>query len=276
MPPDVPHLRLYAPDSPESTACDLAARELMRPPGERGGGRDLEPLSRAWFEEIEQKRYSRAGEWLPRVLEFSRHRDESLLMLGPGLGSDAIQYLRHGTQVTLAVTPADPMDAIRRNFAHRGLEPKFAALAAGSPWPFANGQFDLAYWNVLHAAPDDLAPILGEIVRILKSGGKLFLLAPARFDVDRWQRWLLPIRRLFVSPSDPHTAPKRTARELRRLCAGFDRVSIVQRQLRRSELPPLWRAIPPSLLERIAGRVLALRATKPIRVPSGHSQTSAA
>ena len=276
MPPEVPHLRLYAPDSPESVACDLAARELMRPPGERGGGRDLEPLSRAWFEEIEQKRYARAGEWLPRVLEFSRHRDESLLMLGPGLGSDAIQYLRHGTQVTIAVTAADPADAIRRNFAHRGLEPQIATLSSYSKWPFANGQFDLAYWNLLHDAPDDLGPIVAEFVRILKSGGKLFLLAPAWYDVDYWQRWLLPIRRFFVASTDPLPAPKRTARELRRLCNRFERVSVLQRHLRRSELPAIWRAFPPSLIERFAGRVLALRATKPIRVAANLTQTNAA
>ncbi len=276
MPHDAPHLRLYAPDSADATAHELASRELLRPAGERVRDRELEPYSRAWFEEIEQKRYARAGEWLPRVLEFSRHRDESLVMLGPGLGSDAIQYGRHGTRVTMALAPADPVDAIRRNFAHRGAEPAIVPVAALDRLPFANGEFDLAYWNLLHDAPDDPAPTIAELHRILKPGGKLFALAPARHDIDHWQRWLLPFRRLFATPSNPFAAPRRSARELRRRCAEFERVSILQRHLRRSEMPPLWRAFPPSLLDRVAGRVLALRATKPIRVAASRTRTSAA
>jgi SAM-dependent methyltransferase len=276
MPHDVPHLRLYAPDSPEAMAHELASRELLRPTGDRARDRELEPYSRAWFEEIEQKRYTRAGEWLPRVLEFSRHRDESLLMLGPGLGSDAIQYGRHGTRVTLATAPGDAVDAIRRNFAHRGSEPTIVPIVAAGRLPFANGEFDLAYWNLLHDAPVDPAATVAELHRVLKSGGKLFALAPARYDVDHWQRWLLPFRRLFAVPSDPFAASKRTARELRRCCAGFERITIVRRHLRRSELPPIWRAIPPSLLERVAGRVMALRATKPVRIASTKARTSAA
>lgn len=271
---DVPYLRLYAPDSAESAACELAAHELLRPVGERGGGRDLEPLSRAWFEEIELKRYARAGEWLPRVLEFSRHKDETLVMLGPGLGSDALQYLRHGTQVALAVTPLDPVEAIRRNFSQRGLEPNFVAIERADRLPFPNGQFDLAYVNLLHGEPPDGA--VAELYRVLKAGGKLFALAPARYDVDRWQRWLLPHRRLYSESANPLTGRKRSARELRRLFAPFETVSILKRHLRRSELPPLWRALPLSLLERVAGRVLALRSTKPVRAAIAANQSSAA
>ncbi len=276
MPHDVPHLRLYAPESPDATALDLASRELLRPAGERGGARDLEPYSRAWFEEIEQKRYTRAGEWLPRVLEFTRHRDETLLMLGPGLGMDAIQYGRHGTRVTIAVTSDDPVEAIRRNFSHRGTEPPIIPVSSRERLPFVNGEFDLAYWNLMHDAPEDPRPTIGELHRVLKSGGKLFALAPARHDVDHWQRWLLPFRRFFVTQTNLFGATKRSARELRRVCIGFERISILQRHLRRSELPPLWRALPPSLLERVAGRVLVLRATKPIRVPANPARISAA
>lgn len=276
MVPDVPQLRLYAPDSAEATAYELAARELLRPVAGPGGGRELEPYSRAWFEEVEQKRYSRAGEWLPRVLEFSRHRDESLLMLGPGLGSDALQYRRHDTHVTMAVTPDDALAAIQKNFAHRGFEPKVVAVERAAKLPFPNGQFDLAYLNLLHAPANNLAETVAELYRVLKAGGKLFALVPARFDVDRWQRWLLPYRQLYRDSSDPLTGPKMTARELRRICAGFEGFAIQKRHLRRSELPHLWRLMPVSLLERIAGRVLALRATKPVRAAMANAATSAA
>ena len=275
MPPDVSPLRIFAPHSHESTAGELAARELLRHAG-RDNGRGLEPLSRAWFEEIEQKRYARAGRWLPPVLEFSRHRDESLLMLGPGLGTDALHYLRHGARVTMAVTPRDAVDAIRRNFAHRGLEPKLVSVESTERLSFSNGQFDLAYLNFLHEPSAGLPATVAELYRVLKAGGKLFALVPARFDVDRWQRWLLPYRQLYRESFDPLTGPKVTARELRKSCAGFEGFSIQKRHLRRSELPHLWRALPVSLLERVAGRVLALRATKPVRAAMAAAITVAA
>ncbi|QEL16593.1 class I SAM-dependent methyltransferase [Limnoglobus roseus] len=265
MLPETPHpIRLYSPDEAAPTPCELATRELLRPALNRGGGRDLEPLSRGWFEEIEHKRYARAGEWLPRVLEFSRHRDETLLMAGPGLGSDALQYTRHETRVTMAVTTGDSADAIRRNFELRGLEPKFVTVDRVSRLPFDRGCFDLAYLNTLHTPALDLATTVDELYRVLKPGGKLFALIPAWYDVDRWQKWLLPFRQLYRSSHDPLTGPKQTAREVRRLCQPFEKVTLLHRHLRRSELPHVWRLFPLSWLERLAGRILAVRATKPI------------
>lgn len=261
MTPALP-LRLFTPDAPP--AEELATRELLRPALTRGGGRDLEPLSRGWFEEIEHKRYARAGEWLPRVLEFSRHRDETLLMLGPGLGSDALQYARHDTRVTMAVTATDAPDAVRHNFELRGLDPTFVPVGRPCHLPFDRGCFDLAYLNALHAPDLDLPATVAELHRVLKPGGKLFALVPAWYDVDRWQKWLLPLRQLYRPSQDRLTGPKQTTREVRRLCGSFERVNVLHRHLRRSELPHVLRLLPLSWLERLAGRVLAVRATKPI------------
>ncbi len=263
-----PHpIRLYSPgEAVPPPPCELATRELLRPALTRGGGRDLEPLSRGWFEEIEHKRYARAGEWLPRVLEFSRHRDETLLMVGPGLGSDALQYTRHETRVTMAVTPGDAPDAIRRNFEFRGLDPTFVPVDCVSRLPFDRGCFDLAYLNALYSPGLDVAASIEELHRVLKPGGKLFAFIPAWYDVDRLQKWLLPYRQLYRVSHDLLTGPKQTAREVRRLCLSFEKVTMLHRHLRRSELPHLWRLFPLSWLERVAGRVLAVRATKPISV----------
>jgi SAM-dependent methyltransferase len=276
MLPDLAPLRVFNPDPDPPSYCDLATRELLRPAVARGGGRDLEPLSRGWFEEIEQKRYGRAGEWLPRVLEFSRHRDESLVMLGPGLGTDALQYIRHDTHVTMAVTPADAADAIRRNFEFRGLDPTLVPVDTPKKLPFARGRFDLAYLNALDAPGLDVPAVVEELYRVLKPGGKLFALVPAWYDVDRWQKWLLPYRQLYRASEAFLTGPKVSARELRRACRQFETVALVHRHLRRSELPHLWRPLPISWMERLAGRVLAARATKPVIAARGEPLTAAA
>lgn len=255
MPPDVNSLRLY--DSPPDPAR-LAAHELLRPPGEPRARRELEPFSRGWFEELELKRYARHGAWLPRVLEFTRHAGERLLMLGPGLGSDALQYLRHGTQVAIGTASTDHPDLIRRNFDLRGVNCEMVPV--GPELPFPRGAFDLAYVNVLQAG--DFAP--AELFRVLKPGGKLFLLAAAHYDCDFWQDRLFPWLRLWGRAPEPMGGRKHSAQSLRASLAGFAEFRVAKRHLRRGELPHIWRGLPLPLLERLCGRVLVLRAFKPL------------
>jgi hypothetical protein len=83
----------------------LANQELIRPGGYRRAAPGLVPFSAAWYDELEQKRYQRHGVWLPAALEFGRHPGESLLLLGPGVGSDAVRYFQTGTPVTVGITP---------------------------------------------------------------------------------------------------------------------------------------------------------------------------
>src|SRR5206468_3841374 len=106
-----------------------------------------------------QKRYARHGGWLPAALELGRHPGESVLLLGPGVGSDAIRYLQTGTGVTIAVSPTDHPDLIRRNLARHGLTAPIAPMTEGR-LPFPEGAFDVVVWNALHQSggilPDEL------------------------------------------------------------------------------------------------------------------------
>jgi SAM-dependent methyltransferase len=243
-----------------------ATRELIRPPTVRRGRREGEPFSAAWFEELEQKRYHRHGAWLARALEFGRHPGESLLVLGSGLGMDAVRYARTGTQVTVATTPAEYPQVVRDNFARSGLSARFAALD-GPHLPFADGSFDVVSWNALYEPAEPDPARVAELFRVLKAGGKLIALFPARFDAAFWQKLLLPLARLWWRrPPDPATAPKTTARELRRTFDRFAEHRISKRHLRRGELPHAWRVMPLMLLERWIGRVLVMKAKKPIHV----------
>ena len=53
-------------------------------------------------------------------------------------------------------------------------------------------------------------------------------------------------------------------RQLRRLFQRFVEQRVHKRQLRRAEVPHLWRWVPLPLLERVLGRVLVLKAFKPL------------
>jgi SAM-dependent methyltransferase len=255
------------PDLPDPALChELANRELIRPPGYRRGHHTIQPYSPAWFDELEQKRYSRHGSWLPSALEFGRHPGESIAIIGPGLGSDAIRYLQQGTSVTLAIGPDDHPKLIQANLARHGLTPKTIPLTDNGI-PVADGAFDVVIWNDLHrsSTSSDRVSRLDELYRVLKPGGKVIGLFPARYDAGFWQDVLLPLQYLYWKrPADSTNAPKASARELRRAFSRFTDYRSAKRHLRRSELPHLWRTVPLLFLERMIGRILIFKAFKPL------------
>lgn len=276
-------LKLFADDVPGSSerplplsAAELvlprpephvaATRELIRPPTVRRSRRDGEPFSAAWFEGLEQKRYRRHGAWLDGALEFGRHPDESLLVLGCGMGTDAVRYARTGTNVTVATTAAEYPHLVRDNLARHGLTACFARLD-GPRVPFPDGHFDVVSWNALYDPTEPDPARVGELFRVLKSNGKLIALFPAHYDAAFWQKYLTPLERFWWRrPPDPATAPKTTARELYRTFAQFGEHRVSKRHLRRGELPHAWRVLPLSLLARAIGRVLVLKALKPLSI----------
>ena len=96
---------------------------------------------------------------------------------------------------------------------------------------------------------------------------------PARHDVDYWNRWCFPWRRWLAPPAANEAAsPLRfSRRELRRLFGRFIEHRIHKRHLRRSEIPHLCRVVPLSILERLMGHALVLKAFKPLSAAIGTS-----
>ncbi|MFO0805021.1 MAG: methyltransferase domain-containing protein [Gemmataceae bacterium] len=263
----IAHLRLFGEPGPVAPPPHdpliLANRELIRPPTHRRGHHRLEPFSPEWYAELEAKRYSRHGRWLESALEIDRHPGEPILLLNPGVGSDALRFLDRGNEVALGIHPEDDPRPLRENLARRG---HTAEIAACTPehLPFADGRFDVVVFDGLHD-PVDPADYTDELFRVLKCGGKVIGLFPARYDAGYWQDLLLPLQHWYWRrPADPTSAAKRTARDLRRAFHRFTENKVFKRHLRRSELPHLIRLMPLVLLERVFGRVLVLKARKPI------------
>jgi ubiquinone/menaquinone biosynthesis C-methylase UbiE len=223
-----------------------------------------EPFSLQWFLDIENARHGRHGRWIPRLLEFAKHRGETLLGLGNGLGTDWVQYARHGAEVVACCSSAEQLALIQRNFELRNLRGLFLH-ANPRAIPLESASIDVVCaTNLLQDIPDPSA-VIDEIYRLLKPGGKVLAVLPARFDIDFWRRrflpwhaWLLP----RTSPNPPATSF--SARALRQLFGRFVEAHVSKRHLRRSEIPHLWRWMPHPLLERVLGRLLVLKAFKPL------------
>jgi SAM-dependent methyltransferase len=232
-----------------------------------------EPFSLAWFLDLEAARHGRHGSWLPRLLEFGKHGGETLLGLDDGLGTDWAVYARNGCEVVGCGPAAERLALARRNFELRGLPGRFLH-ASPDALPLSSGSIDVACVAGLLSGPAPAA-VVEEVYRVLKPGGKVLALARARYDVDFWCRVWLPWRPRQgpgALPSGP--TPAFSGRALRRLFAHFADHHIYRRHLRRADVPPLWRWLPLPLLERLLGRVLVLKAFKP--VSAARSSASAA
>jgi ubiquinone/menaquinone biosynthesis C-methylase UbiE len=254
--------QLQGPHNPRIFAERLAAREMLRQP--RGAFAGLEPLSLQWFLAVEGARHGQSSGWLPRLLELEKHSGEIVLGLGPGLGTDWVQYARHGAKVFVCCPSAEHLALVRKNFEVRGLSAATYAHAGPSALPFEPASVDMACLSgALHEAACPQA-VVDEVYRVLKPGGKVLALAPARYDIDFWWRCCFPWHARAAAAPEDGPAQRFSARSLRRLFCRFNESRVYKRQLRRREVPHLWRWAPLPLLERLMGRHLVFKGFKPL------------
>jgi len=228
---------------------------------------EVEPYSLQWFLNIENRRHSRQGRWIPKLLEFTKHAGETLLGLGHGLGTDWVQYARNDANVVVCSPSSPQLEVVRRNFEVRGLKGRFIQASPGS-LPLDSASIDVAMVSSLMHGIDNPWQVAAEVYRVLKPGGKVLAVTSARYDVDYWFNTLFFwYRWLGGKPAESKVPPehKYTGRQMRRLFQPFVEAKVYKRQLRRSEVPHLWRGIPTSLLARWMGRVLVFKGFKPVR-----------
>ncbi len=251
---------------PSQVARGLFACEAVRPP--RGKGRDDfgEPYTLPWFNAIEYYRYNRNAQWLPRMLEFPKHSGETILCMGHGLGSDWTKYAESGSRVVINTPCPAQLDLIQRYFLLRKLDAKFV-LSSPTALPLDNATIDIVCVNGLLEGATNPTHLVNEIYRVLKPGGKVIALTSAKYDVDFWADLLLLYRRWVWRQRPQGVLGHRfSGRRLRKLFPQFEEHRVKKRQLRRAEVPHLWRVVPLPILERVIGKVLVFKAFKPISV----------
>ncbi len=222
-----------------------------------------EPYSLEWFKQIEQRRYSRHGYWIPKQLEFHRHRGEQVLCLGDGLGTDWIQYAVNGAAVHYCSPSAEAVALVQSHFELRQQSAQFYQ-APLSTLPLADNTLDIVCLSALSSVPaGQLEGVVGEIFRVLKPGGKVIAILPAKYDARWWQDFWFPWNRWFGGR--PAGRPGHWGgKALSRVFDRFTIERITKRHLRRSDLPHIWRWMLLPCLERIMGRFLVLKAFKPL------------
>jgi SAM-dependent methyltransferase len=249
--------RAIAPGRPPSDAGQ--AGRLFAAEALGKSARDTpDPYSLQWFLDAEEARHRRNGRWIPRSLEFAKHGGETLLGLGDSLGTDWVQYARHGAAVVACGPSAEQMTLVRRNFELRGLSGRFLHVRPDA-LPLEAASIDVACVSTPLPELGNPPGIVSEIYRVLKPGGKVLAVASAKYDLAYFRSFLTMPGRKAPAPEE-----RFSCRRMRRLFGAFVEHRTYKRHMRRGDVPKVWRWLPLSLLERAVGRYVILKAFKPL------------
>jgi SAM-dependent methyltransferase len=153
-----------------------------RPCGSRVS--DKEIGSKAFFEEVEQHRYTQEYH-IPKVVNFENWKGKEVLEIGCGLGTDLLQFAKAGAFVTgIDLTPRS-VELSSRRFELYGAKGDFE-IGDAENLNFANETFDLVYSHgVLHHSPNTQRAV-DEIYRVLKPGGKTIVMLYHKNSYNYW------------------------------------------------------------------------------------------
>jgi SAM-dependent methyltransferase len=145
----------------------------------------LEEGSSAFFEAVRRHRYVEYAPWIPAAVEFERFRGKRVLEIGPGLGTDLLQFASHGAQSFAVDLAQRHIELTRRNLGIHGYVAP-CLLGDAEALPFREDTFDCVYaFGVLHHTPT-IDRAIREIHRVLKIGGKAVVALYHRDSAFYW------------------------------------------------------------------------------------------
>jgi SAM-dependent methyltransferase len=216
---------------------------------------------------------------------YSAAKGLKVLDIGCGNGYVLYQYARHGAEVTGVDLTRTAVDLSRKRLALGGLSGDFVEVD-GNKLPFPDGHFDIVCsMGVLHHISDP-RPMVEEIFRVLKPGGRLIVMLYYRYS---WKNLILiRMRRMFdpqfrgktqqeaLNMNDGDACPLALVYSQGEAAALFSRFTGITFKLTQLSwrqlfmLPPLVRLaekyLPPSSESwpaRVMGWNLNIHATKP-------------
>ena len=129
-----------------------------------------------FFNELAYKRYNVFYKYLKSEAEFEYHRNEKVLEIGVGIGTDLISYAKNGAKVSGIDLSQEAINLTTKHFQTLGLKADNLLIADAENLPFEENYFDLVYsFGVLHHTPDTYKAV-SEILRVLKPQGKFIVM----------------------------------------------------------------------------------------------------
>ncbi|MDO8481299.1 MAG: class I SAM-dependent methyltransferase [Nanoarchaeota archaeon] len=128
----------------------------------------------AYWEEIVRKRYLTYFPYLYTAAEFRKHSGKKVLEIGVGVGTDLLQFAKHGAECYGIDLTKAGIKTTKKRFEDAKLKANLQ-VANAEKLPFKDDTFDVVYsMGVIHHVPD-MKKAVSEIHRVLKPGGKAIL-----------------------------------------------------------------------------------------------------
>lgn len=136
--------------------------------------------TKEYYDELQQKRYSYYYPYLYVLAEFDKHKDERVLEIGCGQGTDLLQFAKGGAIVTGLDLTEDAIKKTEDIFKAYKYKVNLKVKNAEDLNCFEDNYFDIVYsFGVLHHTPKTQEAI-DNIYRILKHGGKVIIMLYAQ------------------------------------------------------------------------------------------------
>jgi 2-polyprenyl-3-methyl-5-hydroxy-6-metoxy-1,4-benzoquinol methylase len=231
-----------------------------------------------YFNEVEQRKYF-VEPHIPAFAEFPKWRGKRVLEIGCGIGTDSVNFARHGAELTALDLSEASLEIARQRFEVFGLQARFIQgnseeLSRLIP---AGETFDLVYsWGVIHHTPNPRR-VVEQIPQFMHAESELRVMVYNRLSWKvfwiyaryGWQN-LSDLRGLIARYSEAQTGCPVTYvysdAELRELLSGFEVTRIYNDHIFPYEIEPYtrykyvktwyFRYVPPPVfrwLERHAG-----------------------
>lgn len=138
--------------------------------------------SREYFDEVEQRKYF-VEPHIPSFAEFEKWRGKKVLEIGCGIGTEAINFARHGADLTIIELSQDSLALTKKRFATYGLEARFVLGNAEELGALLSGEtFDLIWsFGVIHHSPHP-EKILQHCQKMLSNDGELRMMVYAKLS----------------------------------------------------------------------------------------------
>jgi SAM-dependent methyltransferase len=140
--------------------------------------------TRAYFDEVEARKYF-VEPHIPRFAEFERWREKKVLEIGCGIGTDTVNFARHGAEVTAVDLSSQSLEIARQRVGVYGLEDRvrFFHGSAEELTAFVPKQtYDLIYsFGVIHHTPHP-ERVLAEARQYAAAGSTLKIMVYHRWS----------------------------------------------------------------------------------------------
>ena len=176
-----------------------------------------------FFDALDEYRFDKLR-YLPALVDFQGHRDERILEVGCGIGTDLVRFARGGARVTGIDLAERSIGLARRNVELHGTPVEGLCVGNGEALPFPDRRFDIVYAHGVIQYAASPSRLVAEAHRVLKPGGTAIFMVYNRYS---WLKAMSMLARVSLEHADAPVIRTLSINEYRRLLRGFESLRIV-------------------------------------------------